>query len=240
MAYKFRLSPTALGLLDECPRCFWLEVVKGVSRPRGVFPSLPNGVDRVLKSHFDRHAVKGELPPELKKEGVDAKLFSDLALLEKWRDSRKGIEYTDPSTGVYFHGGVDALLEKKGKLIVLDFKTRGYALKDDTAHYYADQLNSYNFLLRKNGFATEDYSYLLFFIPEKISEQGDFVFDTKLIKMPVDVKHIEELLAHAVEVLQGPEPEPSAECEYCGFIRARAGVTENRDERRTGRLEDFA
>ncbi len=244
MAYKFRLSPTALNLLDDCERCFWLDVVKGVSRPRGIFPSLPNGVDRVLKNHFDRCTVKGELPPELAKEGVDAKLFGDLAQLEKWRDARKGIEWTDEATGVYFHGGVDAMLERKGKLIVLDFKTRGYALKEDSAHYYADQLNCYNFLLRKNGRETEDYSYLLFFIPEKINAQGDFVFDTKLIKMPVDIAHVEDMLARAVRVLQGGEPEQAIDCEYCGFVSARNNPPAERQERSFrrrggGKLEDF-
>ncbi|MFH1106569.1 MAG: PD-(D/E)XK nuclease family protein [Candidatus Micrarchaeota archaeon] len=244
MAYKYRLSPTALNLLDDCERCFWLENVKRLPRPRGIFPSLPNGVDRILKNHFDRCTIKGELPPELGKEGVDAKLYEDLSQLEKWRDARKGIEWTDESTGVYLHGGVDAMLERKGKLIVLDFKTRGYALKADTAHYYADQLNCYNFLLRKNGHATEDYSYLLFFIPEKVLPSGEFAFDTKLVKMPVDVRRVEDMLARAVKVLEGPEPQPANDCEYCTFVATRNNPPATRPEpaarrRGGGKLEDF-
>jgi hypothetical protein len=48
MAYK--LSPSSLSLLKECPRCFWLQFNKGIRRPSTVFPSLPGGMDRILKA----------------------------------------------------------------------------------------------------------------------------------------------------------------------------------------------
>jgi xanthosine utilization system XapX-like protein len=53
---------------------------------------------------------------------------------------------------------------KNDRLIVLDYKTRGFPLKEDTAAHYQDQLDIYNFLLRKNGYRTEDYGYLLFYL----------------------------------------------------------------------------
>ena len=31
----------------ECPRCFWLQIVKNIKRPQGIFPSLPSGMDQV-------------------------------------------------------------------------------------------------------------------------------------------------------------------------------------------------
>ncbi len=61
----FKISPSTIGLLEECPQCFWLQIVKGQSRPSGPFPSLPSGVDKLLKGHFDSFRAKGELPPEL-------------------------------------------------------------------------------------------------------------------------------------------------------------------------------
>lgn len=62
MPYKF--SPSSLSLLKECPICFWLQFNKGVKRPAGIFPSLPSGMDGILKKHFDSFMEKGELPPE--------------------------------------------------------------------------------------------------------------------------------------------------------------------------------
>lgn len=56
MIYKF--SPSKLNLVKDCPRCFWLEYNKKFRRPRGIFPSLPSGMDQILKHHFDEYTKK--------------------------------------------------------------------------------------------------------------------------------------------------------------------------------------
>ena len=87
MTYKF--SPSSLSLLKDCPRCFWLQFNKGIKHPETIFPSLPSGMDKILKEHFDRFMKRGELPPELctKKECTDLKLFDDEELLKVWRSN---------------------------------------------------------------------------------------------------------------------------------------------------------
>jgi len=40
-----RLSPSTLNVFLECKKCFWLAQVKDIHRPRGIFPSLPGGMD---------------------------------------------------------------------------------------------------------------------------------------------------------------------------------------------------
>ena len=67
MTYK--LSPSSLNLMKECPRCFWLAKHKVWKRPSGIFPSLPSGMDKILKVHFDKFMEKDELPPELCENG---------------------------------------------------------------------------------------------------------------------------------------------------------------------------
>ena len=59
----FKLSPSQLNLFKECPRCFWLHHHKVWKRPAGIFPSLPSGMDRILKAHFDKFMEKGQMPP---------------------------------------------------------------------------------------------------------------------------------------------------------------------------------
>lgn len=195
----------------ECPRCFWLSIVKKDKRPSGIFPSLPSGMDKVLKEHFDRFMVRGELPPELKIEGY--KLFDDASLLKAWRNNLKGIsiEYE----GTAFHGAVDNILVHNGKLVVLDYKTRGYPLKEDTAEHYRLQMNLYNFLLRKNGYETEDYSYLLFYYPSSVLINGDVVFEKELVKMDVDVVAAEEILLKAIKVINNGMPDSAEDCKWC-------------------------
>src|SRR3989338_8165204 len=211
----YMLSPSSLNLLQDCPRCFWLSMVKKQKRPSGAFPSLPSGVDHLLKMHFDRHRAKGELPPELNHHRVEARLFADMELLKLWRNNFKGIQYIDEKSGILLRGAVDDLLEHGSKLIVLDYKTRGFPVKDDTSAHYQDQLNIYNFLLRKNGYKTEDFAYLLFFIPESISETGHFVFHTELVKMAINIRHAEELFHRAIDILQNGIPDVSEKCGFC-------------------------
>src|SRR3989344_2924105 len=177
MPYKF--SPSTLNLFKDCPRCFWLQFNKGIKRPEAIFPSLPSGMDKALKIHFDR-----------------------------FRDKK----------GNLIKGAVDQLLKKENKLIVLDFKTRGFPLKEDTHEHYIDQLNIYNFLLRKNNYQTEDYAYLLFYHPNKVLENGDFTFHAELIKIPINTDEAEILINEAIECLSKDQPESDIDCEFCKYI----------------------
>jgi len=207
----YKISPSSINLMLECPRCFWLQIVKKIKRPAGIFPSLPSGMDKILKIHFDKFMEKGELPPEIK-ELKDCKLFEDKEKLNIWRSNFKGIQYVDGD--IMLRGAVDNILVKNGKLIVLDYKTRGYPCKDDTHEHYQTQMDLYNFLLRKNDYSIENYSYLLFYYPNKVLETGEVIFDTKLIK--IKVGDGEKVYKKAVKLIKGKEPE--GKCEWCKFL----------------------
>ena len=213
-----KLSPSSLSTLKDCPLCFWLAFRKDISPPAGIFPSLPSGMDSVLKKHFDSFRENDTTPEELK--GTGAKLFNNKDLLKVWRSNFKGVSWTD-SKGNILHGAVDEILEKDGKLIVLDFKTRGFPCKEDTHEHYQDQMDIYNFLLRKNGYETEDYAYLLFFHPTHIEADGDFGFERTLKKIGINVKNAEKIFQNAVKCLEGDEPEPGKDCGLCEFVRER-------------------
>jgi len=212
----YKLSPSSLSLMEECPRCFWLHF-HGKKRLEGIFPSLPSGMDSILKKHFDKFRDKKKLPPEIAKEGEckGCMLFDDKEKLEIWRNNRKGISIADKQ-GNILKGAVDNILVRKNKLIVLDYKTRGFPLKENTHETYQNQLDIYNFLLRMNGYETEDFAFLLFYYPKEVLETGEVVFDTKLVKMKVDVKNAEDLWKKALKILEGSEPKAS--CDWCKEI----------------------
>lgn len=215
----YSLSPSSLNLFKDCPRCFWLQFNKGIKRPESIFPSLPSGMDRVLKAHFDAFRGQNKLPPELKDlNGV--KLFENKELLNLWSNNRKGIQWKDKK-GNTIRGAVDQLLMKGNKLIVLDFKTRGFPIKEDTHEHYSDQMNIYNFLLRKNDHETEEYSYLLFYHPREVNKDGSVVFNTDLIKIPVKIKTAESLFNNALKVLNDKIPKASEGCKYCRYCDER-------------------
>ena len=210
----YKLSPSSLNLYQECKRCFWLDKNKVWKRPSGIFPSLPSGMDRILKTHFDKFMKKGILPPEIceNKLCIDCKLFDNEKLLRKWRSNLNGISWKD-KMGNELHGAVDNILVRGKKLIVLDYKTRGYPPKQDTAGHYQLQLDCYNFLLRKNGFPTEDYGLLLFYVPKEVLPTGEVLFDTTLVKMKVDIKNAEKVWKDALKLLNGDCPNKT--CEWC-------------------------
>ena len=212
MAHK--LSPSSLSLMKECPRCFWLTQHKVWKRPSGIFPSLPSGMDSILKKHFDRFMEKNELPPELcfHSHCTGLKLFDNKEIMKVWRSNLKGISWTD-NKGNILHGAVDNIMVNGKKLVVLDYKTRGFPLKEDTHEHYQNQLDIYNYLLRKNGYETEDFGFLLFYHPTEVLENGNVVFETNLIKMKTDVKNAEKIFKKAVDLLNRECPVKS--CEWC-------------------------
>jgi hypothetical protein len=168
-------------------------------------------MDKIFKEHFDKYAALGKLPPEISIPGVKPYTGPEL---DTWRNNRKGIDWTD-AKGNILKGAVDNVLVKGDKLIVLDYKTRGFALKDDTAAHYQNQIDIYNLLLRKNGRSTCDYAYLLFFHPKEFTTDGNVVFNKDLVKMTVDVASAERLWKKALKVLHGKMPLPAKECEWC-------------------------
>lgn len=212
----FKLSPSSLNLFEECARCFWLTMHNVWKRPAGVFPSLPSGMDRILKAHFEKFRDRGLLPPELaeNKECAGMELFGDAEKLKDWQVNLKGIQFTDKK-GNLLRGAVDNILVKGKKLIVLDYKTRGFPLKEDTAEHYRLQLDVYNFLLRKNGYETEDYAFLLFYVPREVLSGGEIVFDTELVKMKTEPERAEKVWAKALELLEGKCPKKHEDCPWC-------------------------
>ena len=213
----FKLSPSSLNLMNECEICFWLDKHGVWKRPNGIFPSLPSGMDRIIKHHFDKFRDKGLLPPELCNHNhcENMKLFDDKEKMKVWQSNFKGVSWKDKE-GNELHGAVDNILVKGKKLIVLDYKTRGYALKEDTAEHYRLQQNVYNFLLRKNGYQTEDFFFLLFYVPKEVMETGEVIFYTELVKMKVDIKMAENTWKKALKLLSGDCPKKS--CEWCERI----------------------
>ena len=193
--------------------------MKKIKRPSGAFPSLPSGMDKVLKEHFDRFMALGKLPPELSAlpEMKGYSLFSDAEKLKEWRSNFKGISYTDVSSGVILHGAVDNILVKGDKLTVLDYKTRGFPLKEDSGDHYELQMDIYNFLLRENGYKTEDFTYLLFYYPEKVLESGEVLFNTSLMKIKTDPERGEKIFQKAIKVINGEMPDSGEDCEFCKF-----------------------
>jgi len=218
MTKQVTLSPSALSLFKDCSRCFWLEKVKNIKRPRGIFPSLPSGMDRVIKTYFDTFRVKGMLPPELRIEAFKGiHLYDDQAQLEAWRAWRSGLQYHE--NGSVLSGMLDDLLVKDGVYIPFDYKTKGSPTnEEDATKYYQTQLDCYALMLEGNGLKTAGYGFLLYFSPKAVGEYGQVNFEIQPIRIETDVERAKDLFHKALSVLTGAAPKASAKCEYCGWL----------------------
>ncbi len=212
------LSPSALSIFKDCSRCFWLEKVKGIKRPRGIFPSLPGGMDRVIKNYFDTFRVKGTLPPELQIAAFQGiSLYDNQAQLEKWRSWRTGLQYQEGDLSL--SGMLDDLLVKGDAYIPFDYKTKGSPTnEEDATKYYQTQLDCYALMLEGNGLKTAGYGFLLYFSPKTVEESGRVNFEVQPIKIETDIERAKSLLRQAVAILNGSAPKAAGDCEYCGWL----------------------
>jgi len=212
------LSPSTISLFLDCPRCFWLAKNKDIKRPSGPFPSLPNGMDRVLKEHFNKHRKDNTSPEELDGR-FQGRLFKDIEKLKTWQNNFRGLRYTDPESGVTLMGAIDDLfVTADNKHAPLDFKTRGYPRKDNTHEYYQHQMDLYSFLLEKNSLQPAEFAILIFYHPTGVNPSHHVVFNPDPVRVPVNRQRAEQIFLDAVKCLLSPDPpEPSQGCEWCDW-----------------------
>ena len=232
MTEMFKFSPTGLSVFTSCPRCFWLEKNAKIKRPRGIYPSLPSGMDGKIKTFYDTHRIKGTIPPELA-AAVDSSmvnLYADLPKLTKMRNWRSGLKY---SGAEYTLGGaIDDLITNVRVLThcptysPYDYKTKGSEPKDtDSVLYYQTQLDCYALLLENNGYPLNGVGYLAYYYPESVGDNGVVVFKTKITLMEVSAKRADAVCKSAVACLKGPIPDPIGTCEYCNYHRTLSAFT---------------
>jgi len=204
------LSNSTLGLFLECPRCFWLRFNKKISRPRGIFPTLPTGMDSVIKEYFNRYRKLGVIPPliENKVKGKLAEISLNLSLVDLESDLK-------------ITGRLDDCLQiEDGSLVPLDHKTRA-SLPDNKGYsqsYYQTQMDTYTLLLQKNQHPTRNLAYIVYYspLPGELHNGIPFAVEVHQIKTYPDRAY--QLYKSAKECLMREIPESAATCEFCAWM----------------------
>ena len=111
----YKLSPSQLTFAwDECPRCFYLDVVMGIKRPATAFPKVFSRIDSLMKHLFEgksTQVISPELPP------------GKVTLQGKWVNSAP-IQFEGIEASCYLKGAFDSVLTfEDGTYAVIDFKT---------------------------------------------------------------------------------------------------------------------
>jgi len=225
----FKFSRSKVELFVECPLCFYMDRVKGVSRPPGFPFSLNNAVDALFKKEFDHYRELQQSHPLVIANGLDLVPFQE-ARMEDWRNNFKGIQAT--YKGYKFYGAVDDIwVDKDGILYVVDYKAtaKEEAIKElSTASYhdtYRRQMEFYQWLLIQNGFKVSNTGYFVYTTGDNTlpNFNDELKFRTHLIPYTGSQAWVEETLDEMLACASSSNfPESNTECPYCKFVKERS------------------
>ena len=229
----FKISRSKFSNFIDCPRCFYLDRVKGLKEPSMPGWALNTAVDDLLKKEFDNHRKTQTPHPIMKDYNLNfiPFLHDDI---DKWRNSLSGgISYQDKDTNLIIHGGVDDLWFNKDteELVVVDYKAQSKNGSVDAETYLADkyhqsykiQMDIYVHILRKMGFKVSDTTYFMVCNGEKNYERFDakINFTIKLVPYVSSCDWIPNKLKQMKSTLDSKTiPKQNIECEKCVYMES--------------------
>lgn len=219
-----KISRSKIELFLECPRCFWLEVKKGVKRPPGFPFTLNNAVDYLLKQEFDHHRKEKTPHPVMITHMIEAVPF-DHPEINSWRQNFIGIQHHHQATDLLIFGAVDDIWQNpKGELLVVDYKATG-AANHQIYESYGRQMEIYQWLLEQNRYLVSKTGYFVFAKVNKAEGFGfgkaALAFDLFIEPYVGDGSWIENTLHNLKATLSASKiPDAAAECEYCAYRKA--------------------
>ena len=209
----YQLSASKLNFFREDPQAFWLEHQVGIKRPESIVAQITNGLDRAIKSLYDRH--RGGLPPMLVGQ-VPGVLHPDLALVKKWRHWRSGLQseltvchdpdgrpLADPVT-VRLIGALDDVLMIDGAVASLDTKTKGSASTTDGREWYELQGDVYELLFELNTIPRTGKSYWNHVWPVGCDDGTQVAFANRVFVLNASAERARRAIVEAVACLRSP------------------------------------
>lgn len=233
----YRVSRSKIELFKQCPRCFWLEVVKGIKRPDSPPFNINKAIDELFKKEFDKHRSEKSPHPIMLEYKIDAIPFAH-AEMDQWRHNFTGVQVEHTPVNLVVFGAVDDVwVNKDNELIVVDYKatakSKEVTIDSDWQIAYKRQMEVYQWLLRQNGFTVNPTGYFVYtngrFDLEGFNDHLEFV--TKLIPYTGDDSWVEQTLADMKQCMDSDEMPPvgtaamGGECNFCSYAKERTSLT---------------
>ncbi len=231
----FKISRGKFSTFITCPRCFYLDRVKGLTEPGMPGWTLNATTDILLKKEFDI-CRKKQIPHRLFAQyGLDHIVPFQHEDMDDWRDSlRKGLMVRFEDSNIILSGGVDDIwfdTETK-ELIVVDYKSQASNYEVNTNSYlnspyhegYKVQMDFYNYLLNLMGFNTAKLAYFLVVNANRGAEgfYGNMEFSETLVPYQYDTSWIPGQVSAMIDCLnQDQIPKGHVSCENCAYARQR-------------------
>jgi hypothetical protein len=215
----YNLSPSSFGFLyQECPRCYWEQVVAETRRPSSPFPSIFSRIDSSMKHCFaasEWHSF-GPRQPRFKIEYDERMIRSTPIFLPGHK------------VGVVIKGKYDSIvLFENGERAVCDFKTA--PVRPEYLDKYGTQLHAYAHALENPALNSLSPGKvhrlgLAVFEPQSFAYDGQAFAQLKGDMRWLDVQRNDAgfmaFLEELVTLLENPMPGPSPTCAYCKYRKA--------------------
>ncbi|MDP8259920.1 MAG: PD-(D/E)XK nuclease family protein [Candidatus Gygaella obscura] len=214
-----KLSRSKLELFVDCPRCFWLDVNRGIKRPPPAPYTINSSIDYLLKKEFDECRKKKIKHYLFDRFNLDLLPF-DIEIIDEWRNNFKGVRFHHEDTDFLVFGALDDVwVNPNNELFVVDYKATGakeYKIYDS----YKRQMEVYQWLLRKNNFNVSETGYFLFCKVNKDLgfKQAHLSFDLAIEPLVGNDTWIEKTLFNARQCLNDAVANSKPGCKYCNFV----------------------
>lgn len=232
----YKVSRSKIELYMQCPRCFWLDVRHKITRPNTPPFNINKAIDELFKKEFDVHRAAGTSHPIMIKNKVKAKPFAH-ENLDQWRHNFTGVTSLHKPTNLHVFGAIDDVwVNEAGELIVVDYKAtskdKPVSIDSDWQISYKRQIETYQWLLRQNGFTVNSTGYFVY-TNARVDMDGfddHLEFVTTLIPYTGDDGWVEQTLAAMKTCMEGDMPAVGnsamgGECDYCAYARSRTELT---------------
>lgn len=232
----FKVSRSKIELFVQCPRCFWLDLRLKIKRPDSPPFNINKTIDELFKKEFDRHRLDGTPHQIMLDNKVEAIPYQH-ADLDKWRENFEGIYTVHKATNFHVFGAVDDVwVNGDGELIVVDYKATSKAkevdIESEWQMSYKRQVETYQWLLRQNGFAVSDTAYFVY-TNARMDVDGFYdhlEFKTKLIPYKGNDQWVEKALLAMKACVDGDMPPigqaaMGGQCNYCLYAKERTSLT---------------
>ena len=229
----FKVSRSKFEDFLKCPRCFYLDRVKGLVSPGMPSWSLNETTDLLLKKEFDRCREAQTSHRLLLKNGLDHIVPFKHDHMDQWRDSlRHGLIARFKDTNIILSGGVDDIWQDTitKELIVVDYKSQASVNEVEHQSYldsgfhesYKHQMDFYNYLLGLMGYKTADTSYFLVVNANRSADEfnGLMQFSETLVPYKHDTSWIESKVFEMIDCMNHEKvPINHPSCEGCAYTK---------------------
>ena len=242
----FKISRGKFSDFLTCPRCFYLDRVKGLKQPGIPNFSLNIMTDTLLKKEFD-DCRERQIPHRLfLKYGLDNVVPFKHQDIDLWRRSLNGgLQIRYKNKNIILTGGIDDIWIDLStqELIVVDYKSQSKQhevnkeeyLNDPYHEGYKIQMDFYAYLLIKMGYKVSKKSYFLVCnaVDNKEGFLGQMKFDEYLIPYEWNMDWIENKVDAMIDLInQERIPSSNFACNNCAYSNQYANHLNFSDQKK--------